>query len=102
VLQIRGFDKLEHVLAYGAITLLFILSLRTSAALLSALFLFLAILGVAAVDELTQPIVHRTASLADWLADTAGVLVVFAFKAVQSFSNHRQAKTTDQTTISEN
>ena len=101
-LQISGLDKLAHALAYGAITLLFILSLKTSPTTFSALLLFLAILAVGAIDELTQPLVHRTASLTDWLADVTGIFVVFVFKTVQSFSNHRQAKTTNHTAISEN
>ncbi len=102
VLQIRGLDKLAHALAYGGITYLFILSLRTSPTMLSALLLFFIILAIGTIDELTQPLVNRTASLADWLADVTGIFVVFVFKTVQSFSNHRQVKTIDQTTISEN
>lgn len=102
VLQIGGLDKLAHVLAYGSITLLFVLSLRTSPTMLSASLLFFAILSVGAFDELTQPFVNRTASLTDWLADVTGIFVVFVFKTVQSFSNHRQAKTTNHTAISEN
>ena len=101
-LQVIGLEKLAHILAYGAITLFSILSLRTSPTLLSASLLFFAILGIGAIDELTQPFVHRTASLDDWLADVTGIFVVFVFKTVQSFSNYRQVKTIDQTTISEN
>lgn len=101
-LQVSGPDKLAHALAYGAITYLFVLSLRTSPRLLSALFLFFAILAVGALDELTQPFFNRTVSLTDWLADVTGIFVVFVFKTVQSFSNHRQAKTTNHTAISKN
>ena len=68
-LEISGFDKLEHVFAYGVITLLFILSLRNSSTLLSTLLLFFAVLGVTTFDELTQPLVSRTANLTDWLGD---------------------------------
>lgn len=101
-LQVRGLDKIEHIVAYGVITFLFILSLRASPTMLSAAVLFFAILALGAIDELTQPFVNRTASLTDWLADVTGIFVVFVFKTVQSFSNHRQVKTIDQTTISEN
>ena len=101
-LQISGIDKLAHIAAYGVITLLFILSLRRSPTMLSAVFLLFAVLAVGTLDELTQPFVNRTASLTDWLADVTGIFIVFVFKTVQSFSNHRQVKTIDQTTISEN
>ncbi len=99
-LQVIGFDKLAHILAYGTITYLFVLSLTTSPSLLSASLLFFAILAIGTIDELTQPFVNRTASLTDWLADVTGIFVVFVFKTVQSFSNHRQAKTTNHTAIS--
>ena len=42
-LQASGLDKLQHVVAYGVIMFLFILSLRTSCSLLSALLLFIAV-----------------------------------------------------------
>ncbi len=101
-LQVGGLDKLAHALAYGAITFLFILSLRACPSLLLGLILFFAILALGTIDELTQSFVNRTASLADWLADVTGIFVVFVFKTVQSFSNHRQAKTTNHTAISKN
>jgi VanZ family protein len=75
VLQIGGLDKLAHSVAYGAITFLFILSLRTFPSLLSSSLLFFTILAVGTIDELTQPFVNRTASLVDWLADAIGVAV---------------------------
>lgn len=75
-LQVNGLDKLVHTLAYGVITFLFILSLRTSPRLLSASLLFVAILGIGVIDELTQPFVHRTASLADWLANVMDIVTV--------------------------
>ncbi len=78
-LQVIGLDKLAHALAYGAITYLFILSLRTSPTMLSASLLFFAILALGTVDELTQPFVNRTASLADWLANIVGVSGVLLF-----------------------
>ncbi len=78
-LQVIGLDKLAHVSAYGVITLLFILSLRTSPTMLSASLLFFAILALGALDELTQPFVSRTASLADWLANIIGVSGVLLF-----------------------
>ena len=79
-LQVRGLDKIEHIAAYGAITILFVLSLRDRFSLLSAAAIFFAISALGAVDELTQPLVNRVASPMDWLADIVGVSVVlFAF-----------------------
>ncbi|NVL90271.1 MAG: VanZ family protein [Desulfobacterales bacterium] len=75
-LQVSGPDKLAHALAYGEITILFILSVRTSLILLSSSLLFFVILGIGAIDELTQPLVHRTASLTDWLANVMGIVIV--------------------------
>ena len=79
-LQVSGLDKIEHFVAYGAITILFVLSLRDRFSLLSAAAIFFAISALGAVDELTQPLVNRVASPMDWLADIVGVSVVlFAF-----------------------
>jgi len=75
-LHTGGLDKLAHMLGYGVITLLFILSFKNPPSLFSASLLFVAILSVGAIDELTQPFVNRTASLADWLADLVGVTSV--------------------------
>jgi len=81
-LQVMGLDKLAHALVYGAITFLFILSLRTSPTMLSAALLFFAILLVGAIDELTQPFFSRTASLADWLANVIGIFTVLLFSII--------------------
>jgi len=79
-LEISGLDKLEHIIAYGVITLLFILSLKKSLSILSATVLFFSILIIAALDELTQPFVNRVASPIDWLADIIGIAaVLFSF-----------------------
>ena len=72
-LQVSGIDKVEHVLVYGTITLLFILSLRTSSFFLDASLISLAVLALGVVDELTQAFVNRTTSFSDWTADAVGV-----------------------------
>ena len=54
-----GLDKLYHVVAYGAITFLFILSLKSSPSVLSYLLLFFAIVAIGIADEVTQPLVNR-------------------------------------------
>ncbi len=82
-LQKDGVDKLQHVLAYGVITFLFLISLRTSPTVLSALLLFLVVSVVGAFDELTQPLVSRTASIVDLVADIVGILFVLFFSTMR-------------------
>ena len=72
-LQKSGLDKLQHIVAYGTITFLFIFALKSSPSLLPALLVFFAILAIGIVDEVTQPIVGRQASLADLAADVIGI-----------------------------
>ncbi len=82
-LQENSPDKLHHVVAYGVITFLFLISLRTSPTMLSALLLFLAITVLGAFDELTQPFVNRTASVTDLAADIVGILSALLFFTVR-------------------
>ncbi len=82
-LQKDGIDKLQHVLAYGVITFLFLISLRTSPTILSALLLFLAVSVIGAFDELTQLFVNRTASVTDLVADIVGILSALLFFTVR-------------------
>ncbi len=82
-LQKDGVDKLEHVVAYGAITFLFLISFRTSPTMLSALLLFLVITVIGAFDELTQPFVNRTASVTDLAANIVGILSALLFFTVR-------------------
>ena len=81
--QKDGVDKLEHVLVYGVITFLFLISLRTSPTVLSVLLLFLAVSVIGAFDEITQPFMNRTASIADLVADIVGILAALFFFAVR-------------------
>ena len=72
VLQQDLLDKIEHVAAYGVISFLFVRSLRKRAfPSLAALLLVLAVIG--ALDELTQPLVNRCASVVDYAADVIGI-----------------------------
>ena len=81
-LQESGLDKLYHVVAYGAITFLFILSLKSSPSMLSSLLVFFALLVIGMADEVTQPLVNRQASLADLAADVIGIVTVLLFSVV--------------------
>ena len=81
-LQEIGLDKLYHVVTYGAITFLFIFSLKSSPSLLSSLLVFFALLAVGIVDEVTQPLVNRQASLADLAADAISIVTVLLLSMV--------------------
>ena len=71
-LQKSGLDKLYHVVAYGAITFLFIFSLKSSPSPLSSLLVFFAL-------------VNRQASLADLAADVIGIVTVLLLSAVRKY-----------------
>ncbi len=81
-LQENSPDKLYHVVAYGAITFLFILSLKNLPSMLSALLVFFALLAIGIVDEVTQPFVNREASLTDLTANVIGIVMVLLFSVV--------------------
>ena len=81
-LQENSHDKLHHVVAYGVITFLFILSLKVSSTPFLFSLLFFAILAIGIVDEVTQPLVNRTASLADVIANVIGIVTVLLLSIV--------------------
>lgn len=81
-LQENPHDKLHHVIAYGVITFLFILSLKVSSTPFLFSLLFFAILAIGIADEVTQPLVNRTASLADIAANIIGIVTVLLFSMV--------------------
>ena len=81
-LQENSHDKLHHVVVYGAITFLFILSLKSSPFMLSTLLVFFALLAIGIVDEITQPLVNREASLTDLAANVIGIVTVLLFSVV--------------------
>jgi VanZ family protein len=81
-LQENSHDKLHHVVAYGAITFLFILSLKSSPSMLSTLLVFFALLAIGIVDEITQPLVNREASFTDLAANVIGIVTILLFSVV--------------------
>lgn len=81
-LQKSGLDKFQHIMAYGIITFLFILSLKNSLSLPSMSLLFFFILAISIFDEVTQPLVNRQASFRDSLADITGILIVLLISIV--------------------
>ena len=75
ILQKNLLDKVEHVLAYGAIATLFVLSVPNTSSL-GFLVIGLAVLaGIGILDETTQPLVNRYASLGDYGADLVGIVL---------------------------
>ena len=70
------FDKIEHTLAYGGITLLFMLSLKWPARAGALVLVLLGLAFIGVLDEVTQPWVNRIASTGDYLADLVGIVVV--------------------------
>lgn len=76
-------DKLVHFVAYAVLAWLLAMAWQASVGRLNARhlkFVWLVVVLYGAVDEMTQPLVGRTASLADWLADAAGAalaLIIF-------------------------
>ena len=61
---LKELEELQHILAYGIITLLFILSIKIPFISLSGLILLFAVLAIGTIDEIIQPLCNRTASLA--------------------------------------
>lgn len=72
-----GGDKTAHLVGYALIALsaTWMLRQRGCSRLSAARTVLLFCLMLAAVDELTQPLVGRSAEWLDWLADAAGTLV---------------------------
>ena len=81
-LQESGLEQLLHVVAYGAITFLFILSVKSSFSLRSALLVLFALLAIGIIDEITQPLVNREASLTDLAANVIGIVTVLLYSVV--------------------
>jgi VanZ family protein len=76
-------DKLEHVLAYGLIAFLFLLSLPEGSRPATFVIGLVGLAVIGAVDEITQPFVNRIASVGDYAADVMGILlacVIFLVK----------------------
>ena len=73
-------DKVQHIIAFAVLTVLALAGDPRAARLAQALGLF----GLGALIELLQmiPALNRDAQLADWLADSAAVVVVMALAAL--------------------
>ena len=100
VLQVDKLDKVEHVAAYGMITVLYMLALKTrpdgnsggqrrrrrwevTGWLGLAVLMVMGLGAIGAVDELTQPYVNRVCSIWDWTANMVGIVGVCTFFIVK-------------------
>lgn len=89
VLQRDLFDKIEHAVAYGLIAILFLRALRRPIRPLLLLIVLAALAVVGALDEVTQPLVNRYASITDYAFDLIGIAaacVVFLVRRGPSVS----------------
>ena len=71
-------DKLVHFAAYAGLAWLLAMAWESSTGRLNGRhlwFAWLAIVSFAAIDEVTQLLVHRDADPFDWLADATGAVV---------------------------
>src|SRR5262245_30420872 len=79
--QLGRFDKLLHFAGFvylGMMALWQVLPARMMPSRKQVLAVLLIILAYAALDELTQPLVHRDCELLDWAADALGAAVGIA------------------------
>lgn len=74
-LETFDLDKILHIMAYGMLTALMIMAIKSPRTWTLQLALFVILLVLAIADETTQAFVNRTASLADWLADIIGIII---------------------------
>ena len=95
--MVLGLDKLCHFLGYAGLAFLASIAWslwRPVGRPLRRGHLAIVLLGLTAYgsfDEITQPLVHRTCELADWLADVAGAAVGLAGFALSTLFVRRAA-----------
>jgi len=81
-LQEGGLDKILHVVAYAVITFVLILSVKSPLSLHSAFLVLFALSAIGAVDEITQSLTNRQASVIDLVADVIGIVAVLSLSIV--------------------
>jgi len=85
----RLWDKLEHTFSYAALGFLAGWA-RSRRGSLRTTRIVLLLLALAALDELTQPIVGRDADPLDWLADGLGCIVGLAAASLWRRASRRE------------
>ncbi len=87
-------DKLYHLGAFTVLAGLLATNLQLAGGHVTRrhfIWLWIAVVAFAAIDELTQPYFHRDASWLDWLADAVGAALGLAlFALVRSWVQRRQ------------
>jgi len=92
-------DKLAHFGAYMGLAWLLSMAWQSSTGRLNGRhlwFAWMAVILVAAADEMTQPLIGRVASRGDWLADAVGAAVGLAvFWASQRLAERKRSSDHD-------
>ena len=73
------FDKFFHVLAYGSIAFLLVLSIKSSFFVRLIVPVIFILFVICIVDEITQSLVGRQTSIADFIADVIGIMFALLF-----------------------
>ncbi len=71
-------DKLPHALAAGLLTLIWVRALGPNGIWRSVGVAFLVVVFIVTLDEITQPLVGRSCTADDWLADLTGAVLALA------------------------
>ena len=85
-----------HIGAYGILGYMLLRTVSIRSKLVSLLTVLGLIAVIGALDEFTQPIVHRTASLADWLADCGGACIAGLYSICRSTSRNKTMKSKER------
>lgn len=90
-------DKTMHFAAYFVLATSLLLTLWAYGRSLSRrqMLTFLVMAAYGAVDELTQPLVNRHASLLDWIASAAGAAAAVAVHALVVMLHRRRRRAVD-------
>jgi VanZ family protein len=91
--NLPGSDKTLHLLGYGALGLIFWLTLRVhGCGTLKRITLVLGILAIYGLfDEATQPLVNRCFAWSDWRADIVGAALAVGLCEPASLLHRRRA-----------
>ena len=89
--QVHYLDKAEHIAAYGLIAGLFLLSLQRPVRPAVLLLGLAALAALGALDEATQPLVNRFASVSDYACDLIGMAIPCAVFLVGRLSGSSAA-----------
>jgi len=85
-LQVAGADKVGHAVAYGLITMSFLLAVRWPVSRRLWGIIILAVASIGAADELTQPFAKPDCSGWDWTADLIGITLACSILPIGSMA----------------